>query len=116
MEKMMTGTELATRPAEAVRSTSLDLIPAVPNAPWMMRIEEHPCWEALAQLRVTLRVGIALNRFRVRDLLTLKEGQVFESLSPATDDVPVRVGQTQLGWSEFEVLQQRMSLRLTRLG
>jgi flagellar motor switch protein FliN/FliY len=55
-------------------------------------------------------------QFKVRDLLALKEGQVFESLSPATDDVPVRVGQTQLGWSEFEVQDQRMALRLTRLG
>jgi flagellar motor switch/type III secretory pathway protein FliN len=116
MEKTMKGTELATRPAEAVRVTSLDLTPAVPKVPWMMRIEEHPCWETLAQLRVTIRAGIALNRFSVRDLLALNEGQVFESLSSSTEDVPVRVGQTQLGWSEFEVLQQRMSLRLTRLG
>jgi flagellar motor switch protein FliN/FliY len=82
----------------------------------MLRIEEHPSWETLAQLRVTMRAGVALDRFRVRDLLAMKEGQVFESLSPATEDVPVRVGQTQLGWSEFEVLEQRMALRLTRLG
>jgi flagellar motor switch protein FliN/FliY len=88
---------------------------AAPKPPWMMRIEEHPRWETLSQLRVTLRAGVML-RFRVRDLLTLKEGQVFESLSPATDDVPVRVGQMHLGWSEFEVLQQQMALRLTRLG
>jgi flagellar motor switch protein FliN/FliY len=88
---------------------------AAPNPPWMMRIEEHPRWETLSQLRVTLRAGVML-RFKVRDLITLKEGQVFESLSPATDDVPVRVGQMHLGWSEFEVLQQRMALRLTRLG
>jgi flagellar motor switch/type III secretory pathway protein FliN len=81
----------------------------------MMRIEEHPRWETLSQLRVTLRAGVML-RFRVRDLITLKEGQVFESLSPATDDVPVRIGQMHLGWSEFEVLQQRIALRLTRLG
>jgi len=111
----MTGTELATRSAEAVTATSLDLMRAAPKMPWMMRIEEHPYWETLAQLRVTLRAGVAL-RFKVRDLLALKEGQVFESLSPATDDVPVRVGQAQLGWSEFEVLEQRMALRLTRLG
>ena len=110
------GTELAVRSAEAVRPTAFDLIPVAPKSPWMMRIEEHPRWGTLEQLRVTIRVGIALNRFRVRDLLTLKEGQVFESLSPSTDDVPVRVGQKQLGWSEFEVLGQRMSLRLTRLG
>jgi flagellar motor switch/type III secretory pathway protein FliN len=111
----MTGTELATRSAEAVTATSLDLMRVAPEMPWMMRIEEHPHWETLAQLRVTLRAGVAL-RFRVRDLLALKEGQVIESLSPAPDDVPVRVGQAHLGWSEFEVLQQRMALRLTRLG
>ena len=112
----MTGTELATRSAEVVRTTGLDLANIRPEAPWMMRIEEHPSWETLAQLRVTMRAGVALNRFRVRDLLDMKEGQVFESLSPATEDVPVRIGQTQLGWSEFEVVEQRMALRLTRLG
>jgi flagellar motor switch protein FliN/FliY len=112
----MTGTELATRSAETVTAANLDLMQVVaPKLPWMMRIEEHPHWETLSQLRVTLRAGVVL-RFKVRDLLVLKEGQVFESLSPATDDVPVRVGQAQLGWSEFEVLEQRMALRLTRLG
>jgi flagellar motor switch/type III secretory pathway protein FliN len=111
----MTGTELATRNGESVTATSLDLIRVAPKMPWMMRIEEHPYWETLSQLRVTMRAGVGL-RFKVRDLLTLKEGQVFESLAAATDDVPVRVGQTQVGWSEFEVQDQRMALRLTRLG
>jgi flagellar motor switch protein FliM len=112
---MMTGTELATLDSEAVTAATFDLMRAAPQMPWMMRIEEHPYWETLSQLRVTMRAGIEL-RFTVQDLLTLKEGQVFESLSPATDDVPVKVGQTQLGWSEFEVQDQRMALRLTRLG
>jgi hypothetical protein len=111
----MAGTELATRSAEVVTGAGLDLMRAVPRVPWMMRIEEHPHWETLSQLRVTMRAGVRL-RFRVRDLLALKEGQLCESLSPATDDVPVRVGQMQLGWSEFEVQDQRMALRLTRLG
>jgi flagellar motor switch protein FliN/FliY len=112
----MTGTELATRSGEAVRSTGLDLTRLAPKVPWMMRIEEHPSWGTLAQLRVTVRAGVLLSHFKVRDLLAIKEGQVFESLSPATEDVPVRAGQVQLGWSEFEVLEQRMALRLTRLG
>jgi flagellar motor switch protein FliM len=112
----MTGTELATRSTEGVRAAGLDLMRAAPELPWMMRIEEHPSWERLAQLRVTMRVGAALNHFKVRDLLAMKVGQVFESGLPATEDVPVMVGKVQLGWSEFEVLQQRMALRLTRLG
>jgi flagellar motor switch protein FliM len=113
----MTGAELATRSAEVIRAAAdLAPTPAAPVTPWMMRIEEHPSWEILAQLRMTIRAGVALQRFRVRDLLALKEGQVFESHAPATDDVRVEIGKTQLGWSEFEVLQQRMALRLTRLG
>ncbi len=112
----MTAIELATRSVEAVKAAGLELARIDPAVPWMMRIEEHPSWPVLARLRVTLRVGVALSRFKVRDLLALREGQVFESLSPATEDVPLKVGQVQLGWCEFEVLQQRMALRLTRLG
>ena len=111
----MAGTQLATRTTEVV-TTGLEGPQVIPVVAWMTRIEEHPHWETLARLRLTLRAGVKLNHFRVRDLLAMKEGQIFESLSPSTEDVPVRVGQMQLGWSEFEVLEQRMALRLTRLG
>jgi flagellar motor switch/type III secretory pathway protein FliN len=114
----MTGTELTVAGTAGVGTKSLDLVKmtAGAGAPWMARIEDHPSWGTLSQLRITMRVGVALNRFRVRDLLTLKVGQVFESVSPETEDVPLMVGQVQLGWSEFEVVDQRLGLRLTRLG
>jgi flagellar motor switch protein FliN/FliY len=82
----------------------------------MMRIEEHPSWKMLEQVQVTIRVCVEISNFRVGDLLTLKKGRVLESGAPAAEDVSVRVGQVQLGWSEFEVLDQKMALRLTRLG
>jgi flagellar motor switch/type III secretory pathway protein FliN len=116
MEGQVMRTEMAMLRTGSVTSAGLDLEKALPAAPWMTRIEEHPSWETLAQLRVMMRVGVALNRFKVRDLLALKVGQVFESVSPETEDVPLMIGQVQLGWSEFEVVEQRMGLRLTRLG
>lgn len=112
----MTGTELATRDPDGVREPGVLLARTVPTTRWIMRIEEHSSWETLAHLRMTIRVGVALKYFRVRDLLAIEAGQVFESLSPATEDVPVTIGQVQIGWSEFEVVDQRMALRLTRLG
>jgi flagellar motor switch/type III secretory pathway protein FliN len=112
----MTGTALAVAGTAGVGTKSLDLVKMMPGAPWMTRIEEHPSWETLSQLRITMRLGVTLKSFRVRDLLTLKVGQVFESVSPETEDVPLMVGQVQLGWSEFEVVDQRLGLRLTRLG
>ena len=87
----------------------------IPEAPWMRRIEEHPAWPVLSRLPVIIVAEIPLSRFRVRDLLALAEGQVFESSSPDTEDVPLKVGDVQLGWTEFEVVEQRIALRLTRL-
>jgi flagellar motor switch/type III secretory pathway protein FliN len=113
---MMTGTELAVAGTTNVGSRSLDLMKKMAGAPGMTRIEDHSSWGTLSQLRITMRAGVTLNRFRVRDLLTLKVGQVFESVSPETEDVPLMVGQVHLGWSEFEVVDQRLGLRLTRLG
>jgi flagellar motor switch protein FliN/FliY len=110
----MTGLELATRNLEGAEMT--DLVCQGPTTPWMMRIEEHPSWKMLEQVQVTIRVCVEISNFRVGDLLTLKKGRVLESGAPAAEDVSVRVGQVQLGWSEFEVLDQKMALRLTRLG
>jgi flagellar motor switch/type III secretory pathway protein FliN len=111
----MSGTELVPRATEVVKTSGTELVVEAPVVPWMARIEEHSAWGVLAHLRMTIRVEVTLNRFKVQDLLALKEGQVFESLSPATEDVPLMVGKVQLGWSEFEVQEQRMALRLTRL-
>ena len=110
----MTGLELATRTSEGTNVT--DVVSPGPTTPWMMRIEEHPSWQTLEQVQVTIRACVEISHFRVGDLLTLKKGRVLESLAPAAEDVSVRVGQVQLGWSEFEVLGQKMALRLTRLG
>lgn len=83
--------------------------------PWMSKIEEHPAWTKLCQLDLMLAVEIPLIRFKVQDLLRLSEGQVFESAFSDTEDVPLRVGDVQLGWTEFEVVDQKIALRLTRL-
>ena len=112
----MAGTELVTTVAQDIKMTEMQLARVAPTDPWMTRIEEHPSWEMLAQLRTSIRAGVSLRGFTVRDLLAMKEGQVFESVSSATEDVPVTIGEVQVGWSEFEVLEHTMALRLTRLG
>ena len=77
-------------------------------------MEEHVAWPMISRLPVTLAVSIRLNRFTVRDLLGLVEGQTIQSAWQATEDVPLSAGETRLCWGEFEVAEQRMALRLTR--
>ncbi|WP_348268698.1 FliM/FliN family flagellar motor C-terminal domain-containing protein [Edaphobacter paludis] len=102
--------------AHAAAASNAEVKPeANPEMPWMSRIEEHSSWPILSQLAVTMTVEIPLSRFKVQDLLGLKEGQIFQSASPDTEDVPLKIGDVQLGWTEFEVVEQKIALRLTRL-
>ncbi len=82
----------------------------------MAQIEEHEAWPLLSRLPVMLMVQIGLTRIRVSDLLELKAGQVLTSEWSELRDVPLSAGQVRLGWSEFEVSSQRLSVRLTQLA
>lgn len=86
-----------------------------PKVPWMSKVEEHPAWPKLCRLDLLLAVEVPLIRFKVQDLLRLAPGQVFESAFSDMEDVPLRLGDIQLGWTEFEVVDQKIALRLTRL-
>jgi flagellar motor switch/type III secretory pathway protein FliN len=71
--------------------------------------------ERIADLPVQLDVCVPLPNFRVSDLLGLAPGRVVPSAWPGTDDVPLRCGDVQLVWTEFEVVDQALAVRVTRL-
>jgi flagellar motor switch/type III secretory pathway protein FliN len=116
MERAMAETGIATRTAEIPLMANMRETGVVPEIPWMARIEEHAAWPILLRLPITLTARISLSRFNVRDLLRLEVGQVVESRWPETEDVPLMVGQVKLGWCEFEVVEKKIGVRLTRLA
>lgn len=71
---------------------------------------------AAARLPVEVEVGVPVREFRVRNLLALVPGQVIESQWSHVEDVPLGAGKVQLAWSEFEVLDAQMAVRVTRLA
>jgi len=116
---------VATMPAKEVRAPESAVAVAVPipetvvNKPavtGMAGIEEHPDWLVLSRIPMRLNAGIPLPSFKVKDLLGLRAGQMLHSNWLCTDDVPLKIGAVQLSWSEFEVVEQRMAVRLTRLA
>ena len=70
----------------------------------------------LAGLPVQLDVTVPIPRFRVQDLLALEKGSILESRWIPGDDVPVWCGGVQLMWTEFELVDQKLAVRVTRLG
>lgn len=87
-----------------------------PQQPWMMRIEAHASWPLLSQMTVAMTVGIPIAGFKIRDLLRLQSGQIVESAWAHTEDIPLRAGRVHVAWSEFEVVDQNLMVRLTRLA
>jgi flagellar motor switch/type III secretory pathway protein FliN len=88
-QKMETGA------AEQTAPTTADLLDSVP---WL------PC---------TLTLDIPVVRFTIGDLLALKKGSIVETACHHTSDVPLRVNQLLVGWTEFDVVGDRLAVRIT---
>ena len=82
----------------------------------MDSVEEHVEWPLLSRLPLRLTAAVPLPGFRVRDLLAIQAGQVVASTWSCSDDVPLRIGAVHMSWCEFEVVEKRMAVRLTRLA
>ncbi|MGA8727274.1 MAG: FliM/FliN family flagellar motor C-terminal domain-containing protein [Terracidiphilus sp.] len=71
---------------------------------------------SVARLPIELDVAIPIKSFRVRNLLALTRGQVVETQWADGADMPLAASQVQLAWSEFEVIDKKLAVRLTRLA
>lgn len=70
----------------------------------------------LAGLPLQLDVTVPIAAFRVEDLLALEKGRVLETQWAHDEDVPVWCGGAQLAWTEFEVVDQKLAVRVTRIS
>lgn len=70
----------------------------------------------IAQLAVELDVAIPVPEFRLRNLVNLETGQVVETRWLQDQDLPLAAGEVQLGWSQFDVTDNKLAVRLTRLA
>jgi len=74
--------------------------------PWA-RVEPLPC---------LLTVEIPVPGFTVSDLVHLERGRIIATRWTAGQDVPLHVNGELIAWSEFEIVQDRVAVRLTELS
>jgi len=70
----------------------------------------------LNRLPMQLDVLVKVRSMRVQDLLALERGTVVETVHEHSQDVPVHCGGALLMWAEFEVADQNLAVRITRLA
>jgi flagellar motor switch protein FliN/FliY len=92
------------------------LVPAEPELEPEIEPERMQLSPPVARLPVELDVAIPVSEFRVRDLLNLAHGSVIATQWINGDDLPLQAGKVQLAWSEFEVVDTQLAVRITRLS
>jgi len=73
----------------------------------------HNPLESMALLPCTLSLDVPVMRFTIGDLLKLSKGSIVETACHHTSDVPLRVNQLLIGWTEVEVVGDRLAVRIT---
>jgi len=63
-----------------------------------------------------LSLDLPITGFTVGDLLRLAKGSIAETSCPQEEDIPVRVNGLLIGWAEFEVIEDRLAIRITELA
>jgi len=81
-------------------------IASAPIDPWV-RVESLPC---------LLTIEISVPGFTVADLVHLERGRIIATRWTVGQDVPFRINGELIAWSEFEVVQNRLAVRLTELA
>jgi flagellar motor switch protein FliN/FliY len=106
---------IAARPSDPAAATVSEqaLVPVMPEPEEEAGIELAG---PVARLPVELDVAVPVREFRVRNLLALELGQVIETEWVHGEDLPLSAGEVQLAWSEFEVVDTQLAVRLTRLA
>lgn len=69
--------------------------------------------DSMPWLPCTLSVELPVIRFTIADLLGLREGAIVETGCRHTSDLPLRVNRMLIGWTEFEVVGERLAVRIT---
>ncbi|MGD0632056.1 MAG: FliM/FliN family flagellar motor C-terminal domain-containing protein [Terracidiphilus sp.] len=69
--------------------------------------------DSVPWLPCTLSLELPVVRFTIGDLLTLAKGSIVETACHHTSDVPLRVNHLLIGWTEFEVIGDRLAVRIT---
>jgi flagellar motor switch protein FliN/FliY len=59
---------------------------------------------------------IPVVNFTIGDLLSLAKGAIVETAYHQSSDLPLRVNGQLVGWTEFEVVGERLAVRLTDLS
>lgn len=73
-------------------------------------------WERLIWLPCNLGVELSVPRVTVGDILRLQVDSVVETRWQQNADVPIRANGQLIAWAEFEGVDEKLAVRVTRIA
>lgn len=73
-------------------------------------------WGALVELPCGLALDLPVPSFTVRDLLRLEAETIIDTCWSQSSDIPLRANGELIAWTVFEVVGERLAVRLTELA
>lgn len=103
--------------AQAAAAAQAAPPPAVPRAAAPAPPPATPdIWEQLQWLPCNLSVELSVPRVTVGDVLRLAPNSVVETRWQQNADVPIRANGELLAWAEFEGVDEKLAVRVTRIA
>jgi flagellar motor switch/type III secretory pathway protein FliN len=90
--------------------------PAKEEQPVPIEHAEKDPAEIFGWLPCQLSLEIPVTGFTVGDLLRLSKGSIVETACQYTSDIPLRANGLLIGWTEFEVIRDRLAVRITEFS
>ena len=72
--------------------------------------------EQFGWLPCQLSLEVPVVKFTVGDLLRLSKDSIVETACLSTSDIPLRANGLLIAWTEFEVIGNRLAVRITELA
>jgi flagellar motor switch/type III secretory pathway protein FliN len=88
---------------------------AISPPPEMISPDASVAWAPVLRLPCELTVDLPLRGFSLSALLQLETNSVIDSHWQLLADVPLRVNGELIAWGEFEVVGDRLGIRLIEL-
>jgi flagellar motor switch/type III secretory pathway protein FliN len=107
----------AASPARAVEKVAGQLaVIADSNSKAAQEAADEIRWKPVLELPCELTVDLTLPAFKIADLLQLRPGLVINARWRLGQEVPLCLNGTLLGWIEFEVVGDRLAVRMTEMA
>ncbi len=84
-------------------------------APAAAKVTSDP-WARVEALPCLLSIEIPVPGFTVADLVRLQAGRLIDTRWTVGQDVPLHINGELVAWSEFEIVNNHIAVRLTELA